>query len=254
MGNNTFRYTPEQDRFIREYYPDHGSADTAKAFTRIFGIARNANHIKWRVEKLGVKVSPERLLWTKRNNVGKSGKTNNVGKTVPVGTIRTTKKTKGEPYIKTEKGWVMLKKYLIDCPKGNFIVHLDGDVTNCDPENLAVINKEIHGRMTVNHFWSEDPEITKTGIACCELESVLAKDGFDIRKPTKKKPRKGKPCTTNTGEYHISRLGDKYRVRIKRGALYVNRTAFRTLEAAIYFRDLWLSQKGLSLVDERFGN
>lgn len=252
MGNNTFRYTPQQVQFLRDYYPDHVAAATAAEFSRLFGIPRSKDHIRWYVEKLGIKVSRERLLEVKKQNVGKNGRTNNIGKTVPVGTIRVTKKTGGEPYIKTETGWVMLKKYLVDCPEGMHIVHLDGDVTNCDPDNLMAIDPDVHARMAVNHFWSDNPELTRTGIECCKLESTLAKNGFDVKKKPKQKPLKGLFPKTNTGEWHIQKTGNYYRVKIRRGSVSVNRTRFTTMNEAISFRDDWLEEKGLPLVDERF--
>lgn len=253
MGNNQFRYTPEQIQFIRDYYPSHGALATAQEFLSIFGIHRTANHIRWCAEKYGIKVTKERLLQVKRENIGNNGKTNNIGKISPIGAITITKKTGGEPYIKTEQGWMMLKRYRLNCKSGiHYIVHLDGNVENCDVDNLMIIDRDVHARMTANHFWSEDAVLTKTGIVCCMLESDLVKNGVDVKKKPKQKPLKGLICKTNTGKWHISKHGDKYRVHIRRGDIKVNRTAFTSLEDAVAFRDSFLKEKGIDLVDDRF--
>ena len=77
-------------------------------------------------------------------------------------------------FKKTEDGWKPLCQTLVgNIPKGHFVVHLDKDPTNNDEDNIAVISRKTGARMTVNKFWSDNKELTRTGILCCELEGML---------------------------------------------------------------------------------
>lgn len=63
-----------------------------------------------------------------------------------------------------------------DKPDGYILVHLDNDVTNNSVNNIRAISRSVNARMTANKFWSEDPDITKSGILCCELEELLKEE------------------------------------------------------------------------------
>ena len=59
------------------------------------------------------------------------------------------------------------------------LVHLDNDVTNNSVENIRAISRSVNARMTANKFWSKDPNITKAGILCCELDELLKEESYD---------------------------------------------------------------------------
>lgn len=82
--------------------------------------------------------------------------------------------------IKTENGWMRLGQ-MLNVPKGCYAVHLDNDITNNNPDNIVIISKATSMRMTINSFWSDDKELTKTGIICCELEQLLNKSCNDVK-------------------------------------------------------------------------
>jgi len=152
----------EELEFLREYYPDHGSEKTAVEMHKRFGRNVARQTLRNRAHKLGIKISPE-LKKTQLQSAWKiTGKTpREVGYINP-----------DTGMIKTEIGWARLGA-IMGIPKGNYLVHLDGDITNNDPSNLQVIPVEMSMRMTLNKFWSDHPEITKTGILCLTLEEAL---------------------------------------------------------------------------------
>ncbi len=60
-------------------------------------------------------------------------------------------------------------------PDGCIVTFLDGDRTNCNIENLAVITRNENARMNQNGLHTEDKELTRTGIAVAKLMCKRAK-------------------------------------------------------------------------------
>lgn len=54
-------------------------------------------------------------------------------------------------------------------PDGWFLIFLDKDKTNCNIDNLYLVNRKIHAVMSKNRWYFEIPEITKTALKWCEL-------------------------------------------------------------------------------------
>ena len=161
LGLN-YHYTEEQIEWLKGNYPKLGRVKAAKAFNEKFGEKKTPQAIKAQCLKIGLKVKENR--WQERA-------IENSGRFHPVGTIRPM--SHGEPYIKTESGWMPLKHKLIGKKDGKIIVFLDGDRMNVNERNLMFTTKAVSARMTKNMFWSENPEITRTGIIWCELEQTL---------------------------------------------------------------------------------
>ena len=159
-----FLYSEEQEKFLMETYPVCGRIKTAQLFNERFQKNKSPQAIKVHcVKNLKLKVTKERKAETAIENSGNYK---------PVGTI--TSKTHGELYVKTENGWKRLKEVALGKPpKGYLIVHLDGNVANNNPDDLAVISMAVNMKMTKNDFWSENSEITRAGIMSCELELML---------------------------------------------------------------------------------
>lgn len=155
------RWTQEERDFLISAYPICGLDETHRLFNERFA-ERTKHSIYHQVYyTLGLRMVPERkqaLMDAIRRR-----------KTAEVGFVNP--KT---GMIKTENGWVRLSKK-IGVPKGKYAVHLDGDKTNNDADNIAIISPNISMKMTKNAFWSSEPEITKTGIMCCTLEDALSK-------------------------------------------------------------------------------
>lgn len=59
--------------------------------------------------------------------------------------------------------------------KDQCILFLDGDKTNCNIENLAVVDQEVHLRMNYNRLRSGDPELTKIGVTVAKIINRKAK-------------------------------------------------------------------------------
>ena len=157
-------YTEEQDEWLKDHYPHLGQYKTTELFNERYKTDKTSGAIKQYCRRyLGLRTSDERK---KRRAIENTGRYHEVGEI--------TKGRNGEPYIKTENGWVRVKSLVYgEVPKGYNIVHLDGDVDNCERENLYAIRKQVAARMTANKLWSKVDVITKTGIMCCELEDLL---------------------------------------------------------------------------------
>lgn len=158
-----YHYTVEQEAFLAETYPRFGRVKTAEMFNQQFNDNKSPGAIKIHCQqKLGLRVIQERRKETAIENTGRIHQE---------GTI--VFREHGEPYIKTCDGWARLKETILKRESGKIIVHLDGNVNNCQPKNLVVISRKTCARMTKNKFWSEESEITMTGIIWCELDAVL---------------------------------------------------------------------------------
>lgn len=159
------RWKKEEDDFLREYYPDHGYYATHKELNEQFSTQRTLRAVKNRVYALGLYLSADTLHKKQLQHVAQWGK-----KKQDIGYVNPD-----TGMIKTKDGWKRLGA-LLGVPKGFYAVHLDGDKTNNNPENIAIISKKTNMRMTINDFWSEDRNITKAGLLCCKLEEILEED------------------------------------------------------------------------------
>lgn len=158
------RYTAEQDKWLVENYPDMGAKEAHRAFEERFGIRKGLQGFKTHCNDLGLHVTEKRWKEACLDNGHHEG--------MPIGAVR--KRSRGVVFTKTEDGWKPLCQTVVgEIPKTHFVVHLDNDPDNNDESNLAVISRKTGARMSVNKFWSEDPELTKAGILCCELEGRL---------------------------------------------------------------------------------
>lgn len=159
-----YHYSDEQVSWLKENYPVLGRVKCAEAFNKKFNENKTAGAIKIACQKMGLRVTEERRKARAFENTGKT--IHEIGKVV-VG-------THGEPYIKTVDGWIRLKNINYgEVPDGCIVIHLDGDQKNCNKENLVAIPRSISARMTKNKFWSENANITKTGVLCCTLEEIV---------------------------------------------------------------------------------
>ena len=160
------QYTKEQIEWLKANYPRLGQAETTRQFNIKFQENKSRGAIKKKCNyELGLHVTEERL---------KRRATENTGRFHEVGTIRPG--ANKELYIKMKDGWKPLKYMNHEKIMGKNLVYLDGNKNNVSDDNLMYITREVSARMIKNKFWSEDPEITRTGIICCELEQAL-KDG-----------------------------------------------------------------------------
>jgi len=161
LGLN-YHYSEEQLEWLKENYPKLGRIKAAKIFNEKFSENKSAWAIKNMCQRMGLRVTEERHSEIAIENSGRYH---------PVGAVRPM--AHGEPYVKTEDGWVPVKEQVMGKQKGKILVFLDGNQNNVEKNNLMFITRAVSARMTKNEFWSENPEITKTGILCCELEGMV---------------------------------------------------------------------------------
>ena len=158
-------FSPEEDAIITEMYPDFDSTVIADTLLQLFGRKRSHRSIAIHARrKLGLHKTEE--YW-QQAAIRKTGRIRQVGEE---GTG-----ANGEVYVKLASGKFVPRKYLVTGkpPKGMVVVHLNGDNTDDAPENLAVSEKGTTILMAHNGFWSESSEVTRTGIAWCELYKAL---------------------------------------------------------------------------------
>ena len=160
----TFRYTKEQDDWLRDNYPHLGARETQKRFLEKFGIKRGLCGIRTRCRDLGLTETPERKAEWRAEN----GKKHSVA----IGSTHISEG--GVQFIKTESGWRRMSHEIMGAvDKNSNIVHLDGNKLNNVRDNLMAISKQDSAKMAAYKFWSDNPVVTKTGILCCQLESAL---------------------------------------------------------------------------------
>lgn len=160
------RWKPEEDEWLRMYYPDHGIQATLKAYIELYGptsVTKRA--IEHRIYNLGIRLSEKRY----REKQLKNGRNFCQKERRAVGYVNPD-----TGYIKTEKGWKRLGAVL-GVPKGKYAVHLDGNKANNQESNIMIISQKVSMKMTANKMWSESGEITKTGIMCCQLEEAIGR-------------------------------------------------------------------------------
>lgn len=243
-----FRYTDEQEDFLKKTYPVHGRQKTTAMFNQLFGTKRTEGAIQHHCKDiLGIYVNEERKVQNRKE----TGERNY--RKCPVGAVSSG--LYGTPSIKTENGWERLDQRIIGTPgPDEIIVHLDMNPENNDPDNLMIIEKAITAMMAKNHFWSENPMITKTGILWCQLDRVLMKDGYSrairenyrkahqIKEPDKRKtPKLASIPKSNTGELYIykNKRDSHWRVTFNNQYLQFNK-AFSSFERAKQVRDMLL--------------
>lgn len=161
------RWTSGEDDLIRSIYPNVGMKATYDELCKVFGERHPWESFRTRIYDLHLNVTHERWEEACKNN---GTRTN-----VPVGTV--VKRGRGENWIKVADGtdgWIPLKRHLLgEQGKGMNIVHLDGDKANDDIDNLMAVNREVCALMARNGFWSENREVTRTGIMWCELVQAM---------------------------------------------------------------------------------
>lgn len=165
-GMSHARYTTEEDEWIIRHYSELGASETFKKLCERFGNRHGYQGFKTRCSELGLKVTEKRWREACLNNGAREN--------VPIGTIQ--KRGRGQNWIKVGggcEGWIPLTQYLLECPEGSIIIHLDGNKANDNLDNLRIVNRSISSRMSRWRMWSQNPIITETGIRCCELQDAL---------------------------------------------------------------------------------
>lgn len=158
---NGRRYYEEEEKvWLVENYPILGISETTRRFNEKFNRNKSISTLKrYCVMHLGLKVTNER----------KSHRYDAI--TSDVGTV--SQNCRGEYKVKTENGWISAAHSIVDVPRGFVAIHLNGDKGDNSLDNIAVVKNGIQTILRNCNMWSSDREITKTGIAWCELYKLL---------------------------------------------------------------------------------
>lgn len=151
------KYTKEEREWLKGYYPLYGAKKTADEFEVIFGRRINPDSL--------------RNYCNRHLNANVSKQVRYGPFTSPVGSI--TVNCRGEARIKTETGWIKATHSQVEVPNGMVAFNLDRDIYNNKPENIGVTSNGVFRTLRNYGFWSDNREITKTGLLCCELEKLI---------------------------------------------------------------------------------
>ena len=170
-------YTKEQLAFMEKHGADMTTTELTNALNKAFSTRHTAGSVRTTLKNMGILKSKE----TRARNCAMNGE--------PIGSAKIIG---GYRYIKVRKSsagfykdWereicIVYKSVHGDIPEGYMVVTLNGDKLDARPENLALISKKVAARMANGHgksFWSNSADITKAGIAVCELDQALSDVG-----------------------------------------------------------------------------
>ncbi len=172
-------YTGEQIDWLKTNYPKLGVKKTAVAFNKRFGCDKTESAIKNFGFLYGVQVDEAVSAFNKTDpthGTPKSAK--------PIGSIR---KEGQRTLIKTDEGWEQIGRAVVKAsgttiPKGYSVIHLDGDTAHYDISNLMVVPTRYCGLLMAHGLRSENAQITRAGVAWCDLHDGLIKAGVKIGK------------------------------------------------------------------------
>ena len=170
-------YTKEQLAFMEKHGADMTTTELTNALNKAFYTGHTAGSVRTTLKNMGILKSKE----TRARNCAMNGEP--IGSAKIIGGYRYIKvrKSSGGFYKDWEREICLVYKNAYgDIPEGYMVVTLNGDKLDACPENLALISKKVAARMANGHgksFWSNSADITKAGIAVCELDQALSDVG-----------------------------------------------------------------------------
>lgn len=200
--NHKSKYTPEIIEFIRSNVKQYTEKEIAKLINEKWNIGVNDSGISNIKSKYGIKTGFGRGQFVKGQVSWNKGKhLRSVGRMaetqfkkggfspnrVPIGTERTDRDGYHEIKIqdgKENKNWIkkhrlIWEKHNGQIPPKHRVVFLDGDRSNLDINNLALMSYGQTAIMCKKNLFYKDPELTKSGSLIAELE---IKSNSKIRK------------------------------------------------------------------------
>ena len=170
-------YTKEQLAFMEKHGADMTTTELTNALNKAFSTGHTAGSVRTTLKNMGILKSKE----TRARNCAMNGEP--IGSAKIIGGYRYIKvrKSSGGFYKDWEREICLVYKNAYgDIPEGYMVVTLNGGKLDARPENLALISKKVAARMANGHgksFWSNSADITKAGIAVCELDQALSDVG-----------------------------------------------------------------------------
>lgn len=180
-----YLFTPEQISFIKDNY--HGShwreltEELNKKFGTDFTYEQVTSFAKNRRMSNGLKPGGKFVKGMKfpgRRNAGTFFKGQHPWNTTEVGTEfiydgYTFVKT-AQPRVKRAKHRMIYEHFHgVKLKADDVVIFLDGDKSNCTPNNLALISRVENLKLTSNRYRFSSANLTKTGLAVVRLEEKV---------------------------------------------------------------------------------
>lgn len=181
------RWVPEYDKWIKENNEKFNRrADMVQAFNEHFQLNATLTAMDRRCQTLEL----HRSIGFKLNSDGHGYRYEPIGtekirvsgsQNKPIWFVKIGdeycggENKKKAPYQWKKKHILVWEQANGKIPKGNKIVFLNTDTLDCRLENLYLTTDAVHMMMIKYGWYSENPEITKTALKCCELELLTKK-------------------------------------------------------------------------------
>ena len=170
---NYRRISKEQSDWVKDIYPVTGAKETARLWNERYGDNLSVTCIKQIAKRLDITVNHDVAVSNRLKAA--HGKGSKRAMRMP----GETRMECGRMVMKAKDGtWQSAGRVVWEnangkIPDGYALIALDGDTTNINLNNLEIAPWNYLGKLQRNHFFSSDPEITKTGIIWCDLDTVL---------------------------------------------------------------------------------
>lgn len=171
------RYTEEEIEWLRQNVMNYSWSNLTSAFNAHFGTNISVGSIDHICIRNGI------THGRKGEHGFIEGKHNAFSVTHPIGTERTD--SRGRVFIKVndnvskqgsaasgnwrQKSRVVWEYYHGKLSSNDLIIHLDGDKTNCNIDNLYKTTRQVNALLSTWDWNFPNKELTRTAIKCCEL-------------------------------------------------------------------------------------
>lgn len=171
--HSSLTWSETERQWLKENFPRLGGLKCVEPFYKTFHKRRSHRAFMAEAGRLGLLVDEDVVIANR-----------NYPRRVPIGTIIDD----GEGYLKIKtgkgsSGWERYHRYVYEkehgkIPKGHKIIFLDGDRRNYSIENMVAVPCSYLAYMNKLKLKSNEPEITKTSIAWCELYELLKNNNY----------------------------------------------------------------------------
>lgn len=164
------KYSDEQREWLAENAATMSERELTATFNARYGTSVNNNALRAYVKRfIGVKRTKEaaiahRSAAQRRYHAGDISVQTRGGHKVKVIMTETDGRRKWVPYGRFM--WEHEHGYL---PDGWSVIYLNGDGTDCRPENLYAIGPDVMALMARNQWFNGNPDVTLAAIKLCEL-------------------------------------------------------------------------------------
>lgn len=182
-------FTEEQQAYIEEHYKGIGPTEMAKIINEKWGTEHKASQVKsyYRRKRLNSgldgKFNKGHEPWCKGKKIGFKRNAGHFEK----GHVPDTKKEVGavvkrvdgywikiaEPNVWEQYHRVIYKQVYGEIPLNMNVDFKDGNKYNISPENLMLVSKSDHMKLTTRGYRFEDAELTEVGLNIIKIENAI---------------------------------------------------------------------------------